>query len=82
MTISNLLEDPAVGGLVINTRDITERKALEEQLAHQAFHDALTGLANRALFQDRLRQALAAGGPTPGKTRGALLRPRPLQERQ
>ena len=59
MTISNLLADAAVSGLVINTRDITDRKALEEQLSHQAFHDSLTGLANRALFQDRLRQTLA-----------------------
>ena len=40
----NLLDDPAVGGVVVNYRDITERKALEEQLRHQAFHDVLTGL--------------------------------------
>ncbi|HEX9095109.1 MAG TPA: diguanylate cyclase, partial [Candidatus Dormibacteraeota bacterium] len=59
MAIANLLEDPAVKGLVINTRDITDRKALEEQLAHQAFHDSLTGIANRALFKDRLQQSLA-----------------------
>jgi diguanylate cyclase (GGDEF)-like protein/PAS domain S-box-containing protein len=59
MAISNLLEEPAVKGLVINTRDITDRKALEEQLAHQAFHDSLTGIANRALFKDRLQQSLA-----------------------
>jgi diguanylate cyclase (GGDEF)-like protein len=40
-------------------RDVTERKALEDQLRHQAFHDALTGLANRALFEDRLTHGLA-----------------------
>jgi diguanylate cyclase (GGDEF)-like protein/PAS domain S-box-containing protein len=39
--------------------DITERKALEEQLTHQALHDALTSLPNRALFIDRLKQALS-----------------------
>jgi diguanylate cyclase (GGDEF)-like protein/PAS domain S-box-containing protein len=59
LTVTNLLEESAVRGLVINTRDITDRKALEEQLMHQAFHDALTGLANRALFRDRLRQSIA-----------------------
>ncbi|MDQ3938131.1 MAG: diguanylate cyclase, partial [Chloroflexota bacterium] len=55
---ANLLTDPSVGGLVLNARDVSERKALESQLAHQAFHDPLTNLANRALFRDRIDQAL------------------------
>ncbi|HSF26104.1 MAG TPA: EAL domain-containing protein [Actinomycetes bacterium] len=40
-------------------RDITERKQMEERLRHQAFHDGLTGLANRALFANRVGHALA-----------------------
>lgn len=44
-------------------RDITERKALEEELSYQAFHDSLTGLPNRALFLDRLEHALARRDP-------------------
>ena len=55
---SNLLEDESVGGLVITARDVGERKALLDQLAHQAFHDPLTGLANRALFHDRVMHAI------------------------
>jgi diguanylate cyclase (GGDEF)-like protein len=55
---SNRLADEAVGGLVVNARDVGERKALLDQLAHQAFHDPLTGLANRALFYDRVSHAL------------------------
>jgi diguanylate cyclase (GGDEF)-like protein/PAS domain S-box-containing protein len=39
--------------------DITERKLLQEELSRQAFHDSLTGLANRALFDDRMQHALA-----------------------
>jgi diguanylate cyclase (GGDEF)-like protein/PAS domain S-box-containing protein len=58
-TARNLLDDPAVEGFVINAHDVTERTALEEQLRHQAFHDPLTGLANRALFSDRLGHALS-----------------------
>jgi len=54
----NLLDNPHVDGLVLTLRDIAERKDLEQQLAHQAFHDALTGLANRALFRERVAHAL------------------------
>jgi diguanylate cyclase (GGDEF)-like protein/PAS domain S-box-containing protein len=54
----NLLDDPAVGAIVANFRDITDRKALEEELSHQAFHDSLTALANRALLLDRIEHAL------------------------
>jgi len=43
---------------VVNVRDVTERKLLEERLRHQAYHDPLTGLANRALIQERIHHAL------------------------
>jgi diguanylate cyclase (GGDEF)-like protein/PAS domain S-box-containing protein len=55
---TNLLHDSTVRGIVLNTRDVSERKRLEKQLMHQAFHDPLTGLANRALFRDRVSHAL------------------------
>ena len=56
---TNRVLDPAVGGFVLNSRDIGDRKALEDQLRYQAFHDGLTGLANRALFADRVGHAVA-----------------------
>ena len=56
---TDLLGDSAVGGIVLNGRDVSERKAFEEQLAHQAFHDPVTHLANRALFNERVRHAVA-----------------------
>ncbi|HTZ63213.1 MAG TPA: EAL domain-containing protein [Solirubrobacteraceae bacterium] len=57
--ITNLLGDPHVRGLVVNTRDATDQVVLQRQLRQQAFHDPLTGLANRALLTDRAEHALA-----------------------
>lgn len=56
--VTNLLDNAAVGGVVVNLRDVTERKRFEEQLTYQAFHDPVTELANRALFRDRVEHAL------------------------
>jgi diguanylate cyclase (GGDEF)-like protein/PAS domain S-box-containing protein len=58
-TVTNLLGEESVRGFVVNFRDISDRKSLEEQLIYRAFHDPLTALANRALFGDRLRHALS-----------------------
>ncbi len=57
-TIANLLGGDAVDGMVATFRDVTEQRNLERQLSHRAFHDELTGLANRALFLDRMDEAL------------------------
>jgi len=54
----NLLGDPNVEGIVANVHDVTDRQRAEEELTHRAFHDSLTGLANRALFLDRVEHAV------------------------
>jgi diguanylate cyclase (GGDEF)-like protein/PAS domain S-box-containing protein len=53
----DLRDDPTVRGLVLTMRDVTEQRRLENDLSHQAFHDGLTGLANRVLFRNRLEHA-------------------------
>lgn len=58
LSITNLLDNPAVGGIVVNARDISESRDLQEQMSHQASHDALTGLPNRRFFNDRLSSTL------------------------
>ncbi|HXY38062.1 MAG TPA: EAL domain-containing protein, partial [Vicinamibacteria bacterium] len=52
-------DDPHLGGVILTLRSVHERKVLEERLAHQAFHDPLTQLANRMLLAERLEHALA-----------------------
>jgi diguanylate cyclase (GGDEF)-like protein/PAS domain S-box-containing protein len=55
--VNNLLHDPTVSGVVLSTRDVSDRRELEEQLRTQAFFDALTELPNRSLFLEHLRAA-------------------------
>ena len=58
-TMNRLLDNPDIGGIVLNCRDITARKQDEATIKHLAYFDALTGLPNRSLFNDRLAQGLA-----------------------
>jgi diguanylate cyclase (GGDEF)-like protein/PAS domain S-box-containing protein len=56
--IENAMHNSSLDGIVITLRDVTERKMLEDRLLHQAFHDPLTNLPNRALFSDRVERVL------------------------
>jgi diguanylate cyclase (GGDEF)-like protein/PAS domain S-box-containing protein len=67
----DLSDDPQVGGIALMTRDVSRRRALEDQLRHSASHDTLTELPNRALFYDRVEHALRASAAT--GTRVAVL---------
>jgi diguanylate cyclase (GGDEF)-like protein/PAS domain S-box-containing protein len=55
---TNLLHEAGIGGIVLTSRDITQRKLAEQRIRHVAHHDSLTGLPNRSLLRDRLAQAL------------------------
>ncbi|MBB2942463.1 diguanylate cyclase (GGDEF)-like protein/PAS domain S-box-containing protein [Actinoplanes lutulentus] len=59
-TASNQMHNPALSGVVINARDISENRAFQERLTHEAQHDPLTGLPNRRRMQDVLDSSLAS----------------------
>jgi diguanylate cyclase (GGDEF)-like protein/PAS domain S-box-containing protein len=65
--LTNMLDDPDVAAIVVNSRDVTARRVLEAELSHQAFHDPLTGLANRALFLNRVAHVLDRTDREPGQ---------------
>ena len=60
VSIQDLSAEPSVSGLVVTARDVTDRQALQAEMAHRALHDPLTGLPNRTLLNDRIEQALRA----------------------
>ncbi|MBV9879786.1 MAG: EAL domain-containing protein [Gemmatirosa sp.] len=62
---TDLIDEPTVGGVVLNVRDVTDRTTLQNQLAFLAFHDPLTGLVNRTRFRDRVAASLAAAAALP-----------------
>jgi diguanylate cyclase (GGDEF)-like protein/PAS domain S-box-containing protein len=56
---TNCLANPHIHGLVFNSRDVTDRKVIQQRIQHLAYHDNLTGLPNRGLLQDRLAHSIA-----------------------
>lgn len=56
---TNCLDNPFIHGVVFNSRDVTDRKVIQQRIQHLAYHDNLTGLPNRLLFQDRLANSIA-----------------------
>jgi diguanylate cyclase (GGDEF)-like protein/PAS domain S-box-containing protein len=64
-TVSDLRRDENVRGLLLTTRDVSDRKVMLDELRHRALHDPLTGLGNRILFRDRLDHAVARAVRSP-----------------
>jgi diguanylate cyclase (GGDEF)-like protein/PAS domain S-box-containing protein len=56
---TNRLDNPHIQGVVFNSRDVTDRKVIQQRIQHLAYHDNLTGLPNRSLLQDRLAHSIA-----------------------
>jgi len=56
---TNCVDNPHIRGVVLNSRDVTDRKLIQQRIQHLAYHDNLTGLPNRGLLQDRLGHSIA-----------------------
>lgn len=68
-----VVAEPGLEGVVVNARDITERRLLEAEVTFRAFHDSLTNLPNRALYLDRLEHALRRSARSPSSVAVAFL---------
>jgi len=64
---TNCLSNPHIHGVVFNSRDVTDRKVIQQRMQHLAYHDNLTGLPNRSLLQDRLAHSIARAERTSRK---------------
>ncbi|HET7730108.1 MAG TPA: PAS domain S-box protein [Usitatibacter sp.] len=64
---TNCLSNPHIQGVVFNSRDVTDRKVIQQRIQHLAYHDNLTGLPNRSLLQDRLAHSIARADRTSRK---------------
>ena len=64
---TNCLSSPHINGVVFNSRDVTDRKVIQQRIQHLAYHDNLTGLPNRSLLQDRLAHSIARAERTSRK---------------
>ena len=62
LSVATMRSGPTITGMQVMARDVTDQREFERQLTHQAHHDALTGLANRALMFDEIDRALVGGG--------------------
>ncbi|MGI8608911.1 MAG: PAS domain S-box protein [Candidatus Dormibacteria bacterium] len=71
VVVARMSGDAELHGMILNCRDIEDRKRLEADMVHQALHDGLTGLANRTLFRDRVSHSLA--GATRDGSSGAVM---------
>ena len=79
---NNLLDDPDVCGLVLNSRDIGDRRALQDQLTYQAFHDPLTSLPEPGAVHGSAGARAGPGGSAGARRRDAVPGPGQLQDRQ
>ncbi len=70
--VTNLLNNPAVKGILLNCHDITHRQQAEAKLQHDALHDSLTGLPNRAWLMECLKQELKRQQRYPERLVGVL----------